>query len=126
MHFTDKELAAVMKLGIDMLMADGKIHENEENTIGIELAKFVKDENKFDLVSGLSMSMDSAVAISIVATMDEEEKRHVAAFLAFIMISDGDTDPRELALLKMVSLLASFPEMTVKECIDNWKKWAKK
>lgn len=124
MELTNIELAAVLKLGMDMLMADGKVHENEQSTISVEMIRFGVSPEKFVHLSQLAQAMDSVEAIATVRTFDDEEKKHVTAFLAIIMISDGDIDDSEMKLWCLISKLASLPQMTVQEAIELWTNWA--
>ena len=126
MTLTNFELAAVLKLGIDMLMADGRVDENEKKIIAVEMMKFGVTGEKLAHLGNLAQAMQPAEAIATVSTFDDEKKKHVAAFLAFIMISDGDIDDSEIALWRLISTLASLPTMTIKEGAEHWRKWLQK
>lgn len=121
MQLTNIELAAVLKLGSDMLMADGKIHENETAVLTIEVMKFGVTPEKLEHLLKLAKAMDPVEAIATVESFDNEEKKHVTSFLAAVMASDGEIADSELALWNLVSGLASLPTMTVQEGIDYWK-----
>lgn len=120
MQLTNIELAAVLKLGLDMLMADDKVHKNEQIAISAEMIRFGVTPEKSKHLLNLAKAMDPVEAISTVKAFDNEEKKHVAAFLAVIMISDGEIADSEVALWKLISTLASLPTMTIQEGIDYW------
>ena len=103
-----------------MLLADGKVHENEKKVLALEMVKFGVDEAKFEHLWNKALSMDAADAIIFVSNMNDEEKKHVTAFLAAVMASDGNIDNTELALWKLISTLASLPIMTVQEAVKYW------
>lgn len=121
MVLSNNELAAVLKLGLDMLMADGKVHKNEKKIIATEMMRFGVDETKIEYLSNKAISMTAAVALTFISNMDEEEKKHVAAFLAAVMVADDDIDDKEKALWRFVTAQASLPEMTIQEAVDYWK-----
>ena len=120
MTLTNIELASVLKLGMDMLMADGKVHENEQSTISIEMMKFGVSPEKFAHLCKLAIAMDPVEAIATVRAFDDEEKKHITAFLAVVMAADGEIADSEMALWCLVSKLASLPKMTVQEALKYW------
>lgn len=121
MQLTNIELAAVLKLGMDMLMVDGKIRDEEKAIIAIEIANFGVSPEKLEHLGNLAQAMDPVEAIATVKAFDDEEKKHVTAFLAVIMGSDGEIADSEMKLWCLVSKLASLPTMTVKEAIEYWQ-----
>lgn len=119
MQFTGQELAAVMKLGIAMISADGRTDEREMEVVKNELTRFGASVGQMLSLTREAQQMKSETAISIISAFDYERKKYVASYLAIIMISDGEIDDKEVALWQMATLLCGLPEMDVRQAIDN-------
>ena len=119
MQFTGEELAAVMKLGIAMISADGRTDEREMEVVRNELTRFGASVGQMLSLTRDAQQMKSETAISIISGFDYERKKYVASYLAVIMIADGEIDEKELALWQMATLLCGLPEMDVRQAVDN-------
>lgn len=119
MQFTGQELAAVMKLGIAMISADGRTDEREMEIVKNELTRFGASVGQMLSLTREAQQMKSETAISIISAFDYERKKYVASYLAIIMIADGEIDDKEIALWQMATLLCGLPEMDVRQAIDN-------
>ena len=119
MQFTGQELAAVMKLGIAMIGADGRTDESEMEVVRNELMRFGASVGQMLALTKQAQQMESNEAIKIISNFDYERKKYVASYLAVIMIADGEIDDKELALWQMATLLCGLPEMDVKQAVDN-------
>lgn len=119
MQFTGQELAAVMKLGIAMISADGRTDEREMEVVKNELTRFGASVGQMLSLTREAQQMKSETAISIISAFDYERKKYVASYLAIIMIADGEIDDKEVALWQMATLLCGLPEMDVRQAIDN-------
>lgn len=119
MKFSGEELAAVMKLGIAMISADGRTDEREMEVVKNELTRFGASVGQMLSLTREAQQMKPETAISIISGFNYERKKYVASYLAVIMIADGDIDDKELALWQMATLLCGLPEMNVKQAVDN-------
>ncbi|MBQ7420855.1 MAG: TerB family tellurite resistance protein [Prevotella sp.] len=120
MTFTGIEMAAIAKLALAMANADGKVDKNELSYIALEMARFgVKDADP--ILKG-GMEMDATIALSIVAKMNQEEKKYVTAYLGTLIAADGKIDDKEMALWKLTSSLCGLPIMNIAEAIEYVKK----
>lgn len=120
MHFSVREMIAIFKMANAMVMADGKIEDEEIRLMSIEATKFGIQLNEFKRLVMAAESMDVSESIEIVSNMSLEQKEYVASYLGVIMISDGDIDDKELALWKMLTFMCKLPPMSLPQAIDNW------
>lgn len=119
MQFSGEGLAAVMKMAIAMVGADGRSDEREMEVITIELARFGASAGQMLALNREAQKMDFHKAIGIISNFDNERKKYVASYMAVIMIADGEIDDKELALWQLVTLLCGLPEMDVNQAVDN-------
>lgn len=119
MQFSGHELAAVMKLGIAMVGADGRTDESEMEVVRKELQRFGASVVQMLALTKEAQQMEFNEAIRIISNFDYERKEYVASYLAVIMISDGEIDDKELALWQLATLLCGLPEMDVRRAVDN-------
>jgi uncharacterized membrane protein YebE (DUF533 family) len=120
MQFNQLQLAAMVKAGKTMALADGKIEENELLVITSGLKKFGVSKRDFDAILELSEIVNPTDMLSILSKMGNEQKKYVCGYLAAIMASDGDVDDSEVKLWCFISQLAGFPEMTLAEAGAFW------
>lgn len=119
MQFTGEELAAVMKMGIAMVGADGRTDESELEVVRNELSRFGASVGQMLALSRDAQRMEFDKAVRIISIFDFERKKYVASYLAVIMISDGEIDDKEVALWQLVTLMCGLPEMDVNQAVDN-------
>ena len=113
-------MAALIQMGTAMLLADGKVAEEEKEALGRELLSFgVKADNVVALLSK-AQDMSFGEAIGVLSSMSEEQKKYATGFLAKVMVADGEIDDSELALWKLVSTLGGFPTMNIAEALAYW------
>jgi len=116
-QFNGKELAAIIKLALSMIMADGRVDEKEKASLALEMVRFgVKEEQLAGLVV-VAQAMDATEAISIISQLSSDEKKYVAAFLGALMAVDGDIDDTEMKLWQLTSTLCNLPTMNVVEAL---------
>lgn len=121
MTLTTIQLAAILKAGKIMVLADGKIERNEMLVLTHELIKFNVPEDNVQSLLELGDAMESTVMLATLAGLENETKKHVAGYLATIMVCDGDIDDNEIKMWKLTCTLSGFPTMTLKEALDYWK-----
>lgn len=119
MQFSGQELAAVMKMAIAMVGADGRSDEREMEVVRNELTRFGASVGQMLALTREAQSMEFQKAIGIISQFDYERKKYVSSCLAVIMIADGEIDDKEVALWQLVSLLCGLPEMDVNQAVDN-------
>ena len=120
MKYTGIELSAIVKLANAMVMADGKVANEEIAAMSIELAKFGVDENAAKSIIGAADAMEYGHAVAVVAEMNLEQKKYVTGYLAFIMAADGEIAASEVSMWQLLSTLAQLPTMTVAEALLFW------
>lgn len=120
MKYTGIELSAIVKLANAMVMADGKVANEEIAAMSIELAKFGVDENAAKSIIGAADAMEYGHAVAVVAAMNLEQKKYVTGYLAFIMAADGEIAATEVSMWQLLSTLAQLPTMTVAEALQFW------
>ena len=120
MKYTGIELSAIVKLANAMIMADGKVANEEIAAMSIELAKFGVDENAAKSIIGAADAMEYGHAVAVVAAMNLEQKKYVTGYLAFIMAADGAIAATEVSMWQLLSTLAQLPTMTVAEALLFW------
>lgn len=120
MKYTGIELSAIVKLANAMVMADGKVDNEEIAAMSIELAKFGVDENAAKSIIGAADAMEYGHAVAVVAAMNLEQKKYVTGYLAFIMAADGEIAATEVSMWQLLSTLAQLPTMTVAEALLFW------
>lgn len=120
MEYKGIELSAIVKLANAMVMADGKVANEEIAAMSIELAKFGVDENAAKSIIGAANAMEYGHAVAVVAAMNLEQKKYVTGYLAFIMAADGEIAASEVSMWQLLSTLAQLPTMTVAEALLFW------
>lgn len=119
MQYSEEELAAVLKIAIAMVSADGRSDDREMEVLKNELTRFGASVYQMLTLTKEAQNMAFQEAISIISKFDYERKKYVASYLAVIMIADGEIDKKELALWQLVSLLCGLPEMDVNQAVEN-------
>lgn len=119
MQFSSEELAAVMKMALAMVGADGRIDEREMEVVKNELSRFGASVDQMLMLNNEAHNMEFDHAIRIISSFDYERKKYVSSYLAVIMIVDGEIDDKEVELWQLVSLICGLPEMDVNQAVDN-------
>lgn len=120
MQFTGKELTAMLKMGLAMVEADGKVTEQEQVALTLDLVKFGITPEQLSVFLPAASAMSAEESMVVVAGMSESQKKYVCGYLAMIMASDG-VDEAELKFWAMLSALCGFPRMTIGQAVDFWK-----
>lgn len=119
MQFNGRELQAILKMANAMVMADGRVDENEVRVMTTELLRFgVPIDHVEKLLQGANV-MSNSDALAILVSLDDERKKYVSSYLGTIMVSDGDIDEKEMALWQLISTLCGFPTMSIKDAVNN-------
>lgn len=121
MEFSGKELSALVKMGVAMAAADGKLADEEKAAIVLGMAEFGLDEEAVKAHLALAKSMTPVQALSILTAMDTSQQKFATGFLATVMVSDGDIDDSEVKLWQLVCTLCGFPTMTIAEAVEFWR-----
>lgn len=121
MEFSGKELSALVKMGVAMAAADGKLADEEKAAIVLGMAEFGLDEEAVKAHLALAKSMTPVQALSILTAMGTPQQKFATGFLATVMVSDGDIDDSEVKLWQLVCTLCGFPTMTIAEAVEFWR-----
>ena len=122
MTFNKLEFIAMLKIGRAMVTADGKIEKKELSMMTAVLMSFGVTPSELNELLELSDAMDATTALGIISGMTDSQKKYVCAYLANIMIADGDVDATEEALWNLTTALCDLPIMTVGEAVKYMKK----
>lgn len=122
MKFTGKQLTAILKLGIAMVRADGKVETNELLFVYGELKRFGADEYDIKLLTSACEEMQTGEMFATVIAMSDEQKKYVAAYLGVILASDGKADKDEIKLWNLTTAFCNLPAMTVGEAFEYMEK----
>lgn len=114
MFFSNLEKIAIAQVSFRMIAADGKV-DHEERAITFPIWSKMQITGEHLREAG---QMADLTSLSIIANMDSNKKRFVAALLGIIMVADGNIDEKELALWRLVSSMCNLPTMNLTECPD--------
>lgn len=120
MNFNDEKLTAIVKLAIVMSEADGKVQQEEVQLITHEMRKFAVTQTKASEIMQSALKMNSGDAILIIKAMTNAEKKYVCGFLGAVMAADRNIDDKEIAVWRVVSAIANFPDTTLGEAVMFW------
>ena len=116
MFFTENELNAIAKIGLEMAKSDGRVDEVELLVIKDKLTCFGIIEPS--AIIGNAYKMDSLEALVTVSKMEFEKKKYMAAFLGVVMAADGIIDDSEIKMWTLTTSLCNLPSMTIEEAKD--------
>lgn len=117
MQFNKVEMMAIMSMVHAMMIADGKLEDEETGLVSSEMIKFGIPLEDFKDIFTKGRDMEPSVAADIVTKMTYPQKEYVAAYLGTIMAIDGDIDNREMALWRLLSQICGLPSMTVADAV---------
>lgn len=120
MKLTAIQLAAILKAGKTMVLADGKIEPEEMVVLTHELRNFNVPEQDVPKLLELGDSMSYTAMLATLNGLDIHTQKYVAGYLATIMVCDGDIDDNEMKLWQLTCTLAGFPIMNLKEALNYW------
>lgn len=100
-----------------MMIADGKLEEEETSLVSSEMVKFGIPFEDFKEIFIKGRDMDPGIATEIVTKMTHEQKKYVAAYLGTLMAADGDIDDREMSLWRLLSHICKLPSMSVIDAV---------
>lgn len=120
MKLTAIQLAAILKAGKAMVLADGKIEPEEMSVLTQELRNFNVPSQDVTKLLELGDEMSPSAMLATLSGLDTHSQKYVAGYLATIMVSDGDIDDNETKLWQLTCTLAGFPTMTLQEALDYW------
>ena len=120
MEFTGKQLTAMLKMGLAMVEADGKVTEEEKVALTLDLMKFGVTPEQLGVLLPAANAMSAEESLIIAAGMNAQQKKYVTGYLAMIMASDG-VDETEVKLWSVLSHLCGFPIMTIAQALEFWK-----
>lgn len=118
MKFSKKELEAVLKITVAMASADSVVTQIETNFIAYELSRFGVEPAQTGALIDETVALPFETAISVIKSLDEEQKYYVCAFMAGVMSCDGEVDTTELRLWQYTCQLCSLPHTTLDDAIE--------
>lgn len=119
MTFSEKEMAAILKMAKAMANADGKVSKEEIAFIINELKNFGA-VSKMKQIEDTGDAMDASEAFAILSSMTSLQKKYACAYLGTISVTDGNIDDKEVAMWTLISQLSGFPTMNISDAIKIW------
>ena len=119
LQFTGKELAAIIYLAMNMIMADGRVDEKEKKALALEMVRFGVQGDQLAKLTAMGQAMDTVEIVSIISNLKSDEKKYVAALLGTLMAIDGDIDDTEMKLWQLTSTLCNLPTMNIKQALET-------
>lgn len=120
MQLSGLELAAILKAGNAIVIADGQTKDEELTVLFHELENFNVPAQQIPGLLVIADQMDVPTMFKALTDLDYEAKKYVCGYLAAIMASDGDIDDSEVKLWQLICTLAKFPTMNVQEALRFW------
>ncbi len=123
MTFSGKEMAALLRAAKMMALADGTMTSDEKDVMIADLKCFGVqiDTLQSVVIEKQADEMDGAEVIKTLSNLNLEQKKYACGYLAAVMTADGDIAKKETDLWSLISLLASFPTMSIAEAIAYWQ-----
>lgn len=121
MEFNGLELSAMVNLATAMAKADGHIADTEKTAIANELINFGVGHDEIDPILKRAFVMSNRDAVTVVSLMNENQKKYVAAFLAVIIVADGEIEDSEIKMWTLISALCELPTMSIAEGLKFWR-----
>lgn len=121
MKLSAKQLAAVMKAGLIMTNADGKVQDEELKIIINELKSFNVSAEQGKLLYEVADAMSVDEMVEQLKPLSLSDKKYICGYLVAIIVVDGDVDDNEAQAWKAISTLCDFPEMTAAEALAYWR-----
>ena len=121
MTLNAKQLAAVMKAGLIMTNADGKVQDDELKVIINELKNFNVTAEQGKLLYEVADAMSVEEMIEQLKPLSSSDKKYICGYLVAIIVIDGDIDENETNAWKAICTLCDFPEMTAGEALAYWR-----
>ena len=117
MLFNKRQLAAILNIAKGMAEIDGKVEMIESEVIYAEMTnRFGLEHEELLTLSEIAIiDMDPHTAMNIVAEMTPFQKQYVQALLVFVMASDGIIDEREMAMLKVITMVSGLPPINMND-----------
>ena len=118
MRFNKRQMAALINVARAMINADGRIDDNENVVMALELFSFGVPKEDLQGLYAASDILEPSDAVAIISQFDLEQKTYVASFLGALMAADGNIDDREMVLWRIISDVCGLPRMTISEAIS--------
>lgn len=117
MLFNKRELAAILNIAHGMAEIDGKVEDIELDVIYSEMtSRLGLDHEELLSLSEIAIiDMDPHTAMNIVADMTPFQKQYVQALLVIVMASDGIIDEREMAMLRVITMVSGLPPINMND-----------
>lgn len=117
MQFNRLQFVALIKVGKMMSLADGIVQHSEVKTMCDVVTSFGVSSSDFESMLSSADDMEPAIAISVIAAMNDSQKRYICAFLGTIIAIDGDVDETEMALWGLLTTLCNLPKMSILQAL---------
>ena len=116
MHFSKKELTAILNVANGMAEIDGNTDTIELEVIYSEMERLGIDHTEIlSLTEKSILEMNPHEAMKIIAEMDNVQKQYVQALLIVIMASDGEIHEREMVMLRMLTMICDMPKINMND-----------
>lgn len=116
MTFSKRELAAILNVANGMAEIDGKTDPVEMDVIYTQMERFGLEHEEILSLSEIAfLAMEPKTAMNIIAEMNTIQKQYVQALLIIIMASDGEIHEREMAMLRVITMVCGLPPINMND-----------
>lgn len=120
MELSKTELAAILKAGKTIAVADGNLEEKELLILFNEFVHFNVPKSEVSIILDMADEMDVPTMFYVLSKLSPIEKEYACGYLATIIAADGNIDDSEMEVWRIISTLCSFPAMTIKDALKIW------
>ena len=123
MEFTKLQLAAILKLGMQVANLEDKDKTDEEFEIILQELNFLGADVSNGMESLLEMSDQFSVndALSLIRNMSDEQQREICGYVGAIICADGALGPNEKKFWSSFPEWLGFDGMTLDEALRIYK-----
>ena len=123
MEFTKLQLAAILKLGMEVANLEDKDKTNEEFEIILQELNFLGADVSNGMESLLEMSKQFSAndALSLIRNMSDEQKKEICAYVGAIICADGALGPNEKQFWSAFPEWLGYDGMTLEEALRIYK-----
>lgn len=123
MEFSKIQLAAILRLGLEVTHLENKDNTDKEFEIILqELAYFGVDiNNEMETMLDMNRQLSLNDALSLINNMSDEQRREICGFVGALICADGYLGPNEKEIWSNYPETLGFKGMTLDEALKIYK-----
>lgn len=123
MKFSKLQLAAILKLGMEVADLEDKEKTNEEFEVILQELSYLGVDVENDIESLLEETKQFSMndALSLISNMSDEQQREICGYVGAIICADGALGPNEKSLWDKFPEWLGFGKMTLEEALEIYK-----